>query len=658
MAGISSLGIGSGVLNSDLVDQLVSAERTPTESRLNFRTQRTEALLSAYGTLRSAVTELRLPMRQLSAPDNLTAFSASSSNDGVAVTVDDSKASRGTYTVQVDSLAQSQSLASGVFADKDSTTIGSGVLTLRAGNETKSITIDSSNNTLQGLANEINEAGLGVTAGVIDTGSGFRLVMSAEETGTANAVSVTVSDGDGNNSDAAGLSQFAFDTTTKNLTETIAAKDAVVQINGIQITRPTNSIENVIDGLSLDITAEGVTSTIKVEQDFGAVADRVQGFVDKFNALQSTISGLAGFNAETGQGGLLSGDSTVRGIQNQLRSLLTGVVAGLENASVRSLADVGITTNFETGGLEFDRAKLEEQLKNNPDDVTALFAEQGRATDSQVEFVRSGLNTKPGTYAIEVTQAATRGVVAGTSPLADNITIDASNDQLTLQVDGETTVSLQLTAGTYATAQDLADEIQAQISANTSLSAAGGSVQVSFDGSGALQFTSSKYGSESSVAITSVEDGAALGLSESTGVAGLDVAGSIGGQAAKGDGQVLFLDSGVGGADGLQVKVSGDQTGSRGNITFIEGIAEKAVDLVTSVVGADGSISSRTEGLNDELARIEEDRVRLDERIAAYRERLVSQFTAADSLISQLNSTQDFVSQQLAALAPQNNRDN
>lgn len=119
-------------------------------------------------------------------------------------------------------------------------------------------------------------------------------------------------------------------------------------------------------------------------------------------------------------------------------------------------------------------------------------------------------------------------------------------------MDGETSVSLTLTAGTYATAQDLADEIQAQISANTGLSAAGRSVQVSLDGSGALNFTSSKYGSESNVAITSVEDGAALGLSVSSGVAGLDVAGSIGGQAAKGDGQVLFLDSGAGGADGLR----------------------------------------------------------------------------------------------------------
>ena len=348
MAGISSLGIGSGVLSSDLVDQLVSAERKPTESRLEFKTQRAEALLSAYGTLRSAITELRLPMRQLSAPDNMTAFSVSSSNEDLAVTLDDSKASRGSYTVQVDSLAQAQSLASGTYADKDTTGIGTGSLTLQVGDESKVLTIDGTNNTLQGLANEINDAGIGVTAGVIDTGSGFRLVMSAEETGVANAVSITATDDDGNNTDAAGLSRFVFDGTTNNLTETIAAKDAVVQVNGIQITRPTNNIENVIDGLSFELKAEGVTSNVKVEQNFGAVADRVQGFVDKFNGLQSVIKGLSGFNAETGQGALLTGDSTVRGIQNQLRNVLTRVVPGLENASVRSLADVGITTDFET----------------------------------------------------------------------------------------------------------------------------------------------------------------------------------------------------------------------------------------------------------------------------------------------------------------------
>jgi len=662
MAGISSLGIGSGVLTSDLVDQLVAAERSPTDTRLNRKTEQTDALLSAYGKLRSAVTELRLPMRQLSAPDNLKAFSASSSNEDIGVAVDSTKANRGTYNVDVTSLASAQALASNaVFDDRDSTSVGQGTLTLNVGDNTANITIDNSNDSLQGLANAINDSDTGVSAGVIDTGNGFQLVLSADETGTANAVSISVSgDNSGTDTDNLGLSRFAFNAgmdVGAGLQETIAATDAVMQINGVEITRSTNSFENVIDGLTFDISGTGI-STVRVEQDLGAVSGRVQGFVDKFNSLQSTIDSLAGFNAEAGRGSLLTGDSTVRDIQNQLRQILTRVVPGLENSSVRSLADVGITTNFETGGLEFDRAEFEEQLKNNPDDVTALFAEQGRATDSQVEFIRSSSETQPGSYDINVTQVASQGNLLAGSALAAGIAIDGSNDELTLQVNGETSESLQLTQQTYTSAQDLVDEIQSQLNSNNALGAAGTSVRAELDASGNLSFTSSKYGSESAVTLASAENAAIFGLDSVTSTAGVDVAGTIDGRAAEGDGQVLFLGADNGGPSGLQARILGDATGSRGSITFIEGVAERTVNLVTSFVGADGALDARTESLNRDLEQIQENRIRLEERIVSYRERLVSQFSAADSLISQLNSTQDFVSQQLAALAPRNNREN
>lgn len=659
MANISSLGVGSGVLTSDLVDQLVQAERAPTDNRLTRKTEETQALISAYGKLRSSITDLRLPMRQLSAPDNLKAFSANSSNEDIGVSVDSVKANRGTYSVEVTSLAGAQALASrDEFADRDATSVGQGALTLSVGDKTTNITVDSSNDTLQGLANAINDSDAGVSAGVIDTGSGFRLVLSADETGTANTVSISVSgDTGGTNTDNLGLSRFAFNSgmdVDSGFQETIAASDAVMNINGVEVTRSTNNFENVIDGLTFDIGATG-SSIIKVEQDLGAVADRVQSFVDKFNGFQSTIDSLAGFNAEAGVGSLLTGDSTVRAIQSQLREVLTRIVPGLEDSNVRSLVDVGITTNFETGGLEFDRAKFEEQLKNNPDDVTALFAEQGRATDSQVEFGRSGLNTEPGEYDINITQAASQGNLLAGSALGAGVTIDGSNDELSLQVNGETSVSLQLTQQTYASAQDLVDEIQSQLNSSNALSAAGSSVSVELDGSGNLSFTSSKYGADSAVSLTSAENATTFGLDATTNTSGLDVAGTIGGQAAEGDGQVLFLNSGSGGASGLQVSILGDLTGSRGSITFVEGVAERTVDLVTNFIGAGGAIESRTESLNRDLVQIQENRARLEERIVTYRERLVSQFSAADSLISQLNNTRDFVSQQFAALTPQNN---
>ncbi|NWN91759.1 flagellar filament capping protein FliD [Marinobacter adhaerens] len=658
MAGISSLGIGSGVLNSDLVDQLVAAERKPTETRLTQKTQRAETMLSAYGKLRSAVTELRLPMRQLSAPDNLKAFSASSSNDDIGVSVDSAKASRGSYSVEVKNLASAQALASQtVFSDKGGSSVGQGSLQLSVGDKVTDITIDASNDTLQGLANAINDADAGVSAGVIDTGNGYQLVMSADETGTANGVSISATEDVGSE----GLARFAFDVDAPEanpaMKQTIAASDAVMEINGIEVRRSENTFENVIDGLTFDVKETG-TSTITVNQDLGAVSDRVQGFVDKFNALQSTIDGLAGFNAEAEQGSVLTGDATVRGIQNQLRSILTGIVPGMENQSVRSLADVGITTDWESGGLEFDRSVFEEKLNAHPDEVTALFAEQGRASDSQVEFVRSGMDTVPGSYDINVTQAATQGQMTGGSALAaGNFEITGDNNKLSLSVNGDITANLQLTEGTGLSQQDLLNDIQAQLDSNNALNAAGVSVQAGVDQDGKLTFTSSRYGSESSVKLASADDAALFGLEDTTSEEGLDIAGTIDGRTAKGDGQVLYLGSDNGDASGLQVRVLGDQTGSRGTITFVEGVGERTVNLVSNMVGAGGAIESRTSSLNRELEKIEESQVKLEERLTSYRERLVSQFSTADSLISQLNNTRDYVTQQLAALAPQNNKD-
>jgi len=358
MAGISSLGVGSGVLTSDLVDQLVAVERRPADVRLTRGTQQSEALLSAYGKLRSAITELRLPMRQLSSADNLKAFSATSSNEDIGVSVDSAKASRGGYSLDVTSLATAQALASQeVFSDRDTAPVGEGNLTIAVGDKTASIAINSSNHSLQGLANAINDAGVGVSAGVIDTGNGFQLVLSADETGTANAVSITATESDGTNTDNTGLSRFAFNTDMEagaGFSETIVAADAVMTINGVEVTRSSN----------------------------------------------------------------------------------------------------------------------------NPDDVTALFAEQGRTTDGQVEFVRSGLNTQPGRYDINVTQAATRGQLTAGSALASSVDVTDTNDEFALTVNGATTANLKLTQGPGVTAQALVDDIQAQLNSNAALSASGESVRV------------------------------------------------------------------------------------------------------------------------------------------------------------------------------------
>jgi flagellar hook-associated protein 2 len=320
---------------------------------------------------------------------------------------------------------------------------------------------------------------------------------------------------------------------------------------------------------------------------------------------------------------------------------------------------VGISTDFRTGQLEFDSQRFQQQLRENPDDVTALFAEQGRSSDSQVEFVRSGSNTVPGDYSINVSQMASRGSLNVGMATGDVITLGANNS-LSFSIDGETNTTVSLAAQNYSPEQ-LASALQTALNGSDALRSAGRSVQVGFDDAGGLTFTSNRFGSESNVSITGLAEVTSTGtnLSVASGVAGTDVQGTINGRAAEGDGQVLFLsNNGGSGAAGLQVRITGGTTGDRGSVSFIEGISERAVDTITGILSENGSLDSRTSNLNRDLERIQEDRADLERRIESYRERLVSQFSAADSLIAQLNNTRDFVTQQLAALAPQNSQGN
>lgn len=169
------------------------------------------------------------------------------------------------------------------------------------------------------------------------------------------------------------------------------------------------------------------------------------------------------------------------------------------------------------------------------------------------------------------------------------------------------------------------------------------------DAAGNLTFTSNRYGSESNVSLTSSTLGE---LATKTGEAGLDVQGTINGQQAKGDGQVLYLgNDATGGAAGLQVRITGGEVGDRGSVRFIEGVSEKMVGTITDILGANGALDSRTSSLNRDLERFAEDRQQLERRIQSYQERLVDQFSAADSMVGQFNQTQDYLTQQLAGMS-------
>ncbi|WP_372966190.1 flagellar filament capping protein FliD [Marinobacter sp.] len=380
MASITSLGAGSGIFSSDLVDKLVEAESVPTETRLDSKEQSIQAKISAFGALKSALEGMEAPLEALNSGKAFEAYTTKVSNEGVVgATLAEEGVSRGSYTLNVTQLAQRQSLASANYADKDATTYGTGTLTFTIGGSTTEVTIDDGNNTLEGIARAINDADAGASAGVVDTGSGYRLVITSDESGTANAINVTAA-GD------AGLSQFAYDGNGTGLSETVAALDAELEVNGIAITRSSNTVEDVVEGVTFDLKSTGV-STVAIASDPDAVTERVQAFVDQYNILQDVIKSASGYNAGTESGGVLMGDSTIRTLQNDLRGLLTSIPVGLQDSPVRMLADIGITTNPDTGKLDFDTGEFKEQLSNNPDDVKALFSGDAGIASSALESV-------------------------------------------------------------------------------------------------------------------------------------------------------------------------------------------------------------------------------------------------------------------------------
>ena len=654
MANVSSVGIGSGVLTSDLIDQLVSAERTPTENRLNSREESVTAELSLFAQIQSAVTDIRLPARNLANPDTFNELTVNTGSSAFTAS-SNSKAIAGNYTLEVTSLAKSQSLSSGTFADSDTTQIGEGTLAFTIDGVTKNLAINSSNNTLDGIASAINEeSALGASATVINNGSGYQLVITSNETGVAKAIEINVTDSDGNNIDGAGLSQLSYAVGAQNLTQNQAATDASFNFNGIAITRTSNTVDDLVEGLTIELkgTNTGSPASLTVERDDDVVVEKVQEFVDKYNALRELIVENSQIDpSNPAAAGLLVGDTATRAISNQIRNILGRTIEGLGNDPVRGLAEVGISTNNDTGNLQFNESEFREKLESSPESVAAVFSKQGRTTDGQVEFLRAGSDTKPGSYDINVTQLATKGAFTAASALAANTVIDGDNDTFTLSIDGNSSATITLTAGTY-NQSDLVAEIQSQIDADQNLSNAGVSLVVALDGSNQLTFTSNSYGSNSQVQFLGVDATTltTLGIDAVAGAAGLDVEGTINGVAATGTGQVL---SGASGTDvaGLLVEIQGGTTGSRGSVSYIEGVGEKLVDLINNFLSVDGTITAKNERLNSELDSIALSRAKLEERLTNLESNLVRQFTAADILIAQLNSTQDFIKGQLEALA-------
>lgn len=358
--------VGSGLDINSIVSQLVAAERAPTAGRIDRTERQTKAQISAIGILRSAFDSLRTAIGKLSSNDAAQArktsvqvdagFSASASTGGAI----------GIYQVEVIALATAHKLSSTPYAATD-TVVGTGQLTLTSGATIVNVTIDATNNTLAGIRDAINTAaaGKGVTATIVTANDGAHLVLGATDTGAANALKVTASGGDGG---LAGLSYDPPSATT--MTQLSAAADASVKVDGLLRSSASNTITDMLQGVSLTLTKAmpGIIKELTVASDPSVLRSAAKGFVTAYNAALSAIASTTNYDPTTKVAAALNGDAFVRGSSRDLRGQLS--------ASVNDLKTLGISIDLE-GKLTMDDAVFDAAIAKDPGPATRLFTADG-----------------------------------------------------------------------------------------------------------------------------------------------------------------------------------------------------------------------------------------------------------------------------------------
>jgi len=377
MAGLSSPGLGSGLDVNSIVTQLMTLEQRPITT-LNTKEAGFQAKLTAYGSLKGALSAVQTTAKALTLATTFNSRSAAVSDPTILSASADTTAAAGSYSIEVTQLAKYHAVRSNTSYAATTETFNTGTLAIKVGaGATVNVTIDSSNNTLAGIRQAINDASAGVTATIIYTGSTNRLVLTSNTLGAAGAVDVTVTDsGSGGTHPLSGLA-------SASLVETQAADDTQFTVNNIAITRSSNTITDAIEGVTLNLTKLGTTS-VAISKNSGATTTAINAFVKTYNDAVKQLQSASAYDAANKRAAILTGDSTVRDIGTALRTLVQTRVSGI-GGGIATLSDIGIALQKD-GTLVTDSAKLTAALADPAKDVASLFT--ATTTDNKGIAVR------------------------------------------------------------------------------------------------------------------------------------------------------------------------------------------------------------------------------------------------------------------------------
>ena len=661
---ITSTGIGSGLDVESLVAQLVLAEVQPQETRLNTTEAAYQAEISSFGAIKSALSNLQASAQALNTTSTYQTMSTSVSDYNKLSASASSSAFPGSYDLTVGNLATSHSLASVADYSATSSVVGTGVLTLaigttsydqetdvytsftpKTGTSAVQITIDSSNNTLAGIRDAINASEAEATASIVFDGSNYRLVLSANESGAANTLSITADDADGIDTNSTGLSALSFSSSATNLTQTVAGADATLTVNGLSISSGSNVVSGAIEGLDLTLKETFATpETVSISKNTGTIKSAVQGFVDAYNDVIEVFNVQTSYDSETGRGSTLTGDATVRTLLSSIRNELNREV--INPASDYSYAaEIGLTSSTLDGKLSIDDSKLTAALSADPLGVATVFSNFARPTSSNVLFSSATNSTSEGEYAVSFTPAISGSLLG--AALAQNLNFSGNGNQsatFDITVDGET--------ASVTIDSDFADDSAAALGLQSAINAAltTKSVTVSLSGSNAdqLLISSTSSGSDSAVSVANLDsDASDLGLNSVSTTTGSDAVGTIGGFAATVSGTEL---TGVTGTPvaGLKIKVLGGASSQLGSVFYSKGIASKLDSLLTGLLATNGLIDAKLTGLTASVEDIADARSALGQRAENLESIYRNQFNGLETLISSINETSSFLTQALS----------
>ncbi|WP_028877540.1 flagellar filament capping protein FliD [Teredinibacter turnerae] len=673
---IQSLGAGSGIDTKNLTKQLTEIERAAPQNRIDSKRDKAESQISDFGLLSSALATLQDAAKVLTDPDGMFSKTASYTESTALVPTGlDTTVQPGSYNFTVEDIAASQSLTSLSFSDPTDA-VGEGVLTFRFGNvavdgagamlgtngftpdmdtEEVQITIDSENNSLEGLRDAINDADFGVQATIVNDGLNGYVLQITAESGVNNQLEISAAESGGTptDNDNTGLSRFTFNETASQLTQLQAGADAHLTLNGLNIYRESNTIDDIVEGLSMDVlqAAPGDKVTITVSDDKAFAEQNIRAFVEAYNLFLDAVKPAMGItDQENDEGesvkvtGSLANDALAKSMMSQIRTTIASAVPGIGDASFSSLGAIGIRTELD-GTMSIDEETFGKTMDKNFEDVQKLFAPANNTTDSQIFINSSNARTASGDYDVVVTTQPSKGSLAGGAIAAGfpNFETSGKTHEFTVDVNGVSSGTLALAPDVYASQDEMALALQSLINSDSTLAAANASVTVSYDAdNNRFEFTSTKYGASSNVSITtaSADLTADLGVSVATGTAGTTVAGTVNGVAAFGSGNVLLPSLGQPG-EGLGLIIGENATSA--TVSFSRGFAGELEDLIDGFLGSKGLIATRETNLEVSLEDLDDDQEALDRRMTAYEERLMNQFIAMERILNGLNTSGGFI---------------